>query len=427
MSLTTLCKEIHLSERFAKAFYGLHKDIREAKHTHYVLCGGRGSCKSSFISLEIIHGLKKNPDANAVVLRKVGQYLRDSVFEQLVWAIEMLDDPDNWDCKISVPEIVYRKTGQKILFRGADKPRKLKSTKVSSGYIRYVWYEEADEFSGQEEIDMINQSMLRGGDIFTCFYSFNPPKSKSCWVNSTLVLPRADRLVHKSDYRGVPREWLGEQFIAEAEYLRESNPSRYDNEYLGEPTGTGAEIFPNVTVREITDEEISAGERVCRGLDWGYGADPFVYLALIYEKSRRRILIYYEFYRYGAKFDQIAEAINSENPHCRTVIAESAEPRSNDELRSRGVKIRAAKKGAGSVEHGLRWLANLSEIVIDPLRCPNAKREFAGYRFESDGNGGFRGGYPDRDNHTIDAARYALEDYTERRKAAALDRRKLGI
>lgn len=420
-------KTIRLSELIAPSFFAVHRDIREQRHTHYVLGGGRGSCKSSFVSLEIILGIMSHPNTNALVLRKVGLYLRDSVFEQLVWAIDSLGSADEWECKVSVPEIVYRPTGQKILFRGADEPRKLKSTKVSAGYIRYVWYEEADEFSGQEEIDLINQSLLRGGDIFTCFYSFNPPKSKSSWVNSELALPRPDRLFHISDYRSVPRDWLGEQFIAEAEYLREQNPQRYANEYLGEQTGTGAEIFPNVTVREISNDEIKSAERICRGLDWGYGADPFVYLSLIYDKTNRRILIYNEFYRYGAKFDEIAEAIRAENRDNRAVIAESAEPRSNDELRSRGIRIRAAKKGNGSVEHGLRWLMNLSEIVIDPIRCPNAKREFASYRFDSDGNGGFRGGFPDRDNHSIDAARYALEDYTERRKTGILDRKKLGI
>lgn len=425
--MTTLNKTFRLSELIAPSFFAVHRDIREERHTHYVLGGGRGSCKSSFVSLEIILGIMSHPNTNALVLRKVGLYLRDSVFEQLVWAIDVLGNADEWDCKVSVPEIVYRPTGQKILFRGADEPRKLKSTKVSVGYIRYVWYEEADEFSGQEEIDLINQSLLRGGDIFTCFYSFNPPKSKSSWVNSELVLPRPDRLFHMSDYRSVPREWLGEQFLAEAEYLREQNPQRYANEYLGEQTGTGAEIFPNVTVREISEEEIKSAERICRGLDWGYGADPFVYLSLIYDKTSRRILIFSEFYRYGAKFDKIAEAIRNDNPANTAIIAESAEPRSNDELRSRGLRIRAAKKGNGSVEHGLRWLMNLSEIVIDPIRCPNAKREFTSYRFESDGNGGFRGGFPDRDNHSIDAARYALEDYTERRKTGVLDRKKLGI
>ena len=91
------------------------------------------------------------------------------------------------------------------------------------------------------------------------------------------------------------------------------------------------------------------------------------------------------------------------------MTAESAEPRSNDELRDRGIRIQAAKKGPGSVEHGVSWFQNLSEIVIDPNRCPNAAREFSQYELERDGAGGFKGGFPDRDNHCIDAARYACE------------------
>ena len=424
---TSAENEIRLSELIAPSFYDVHCHILNNAYTHYFLCGGRGSCKSSFVSLEIILGIMNDPQANGVVIRKVGQYLRDSVFEQLLWAIEKLGAGDLWESRVAAPELIYTPTGQRILFRGADKPRKLKSTKVANGYIRYVWYEETDEFSGQEEIDSINQSLLRGGEVFSCFYSFNPPKEKNSWINMLCDEPRADRLVHRSDYRAVPGKWLGQQFLAEAEYLKEKNPSRYENEYLGIVTGTGAEIFPNVAVREITDEEIRGGERFCRGLDWGYGADPFVYLSLIYDKRGRRVLIFYEYYKYGAKFDDIAAAIKSENAHNHTVIAESAEPRSNDELRARGIRLKAAKKGSGSVESGIRWLQNLNEIVIDPIRCPNAKREFCGYRFLSDGNGGLRGEYPDKNNHTIDAVRYALEDDAGRKTAVISDRRRLGI
>lgn len=420
-------KVIRLSELFAPSFFEVHHDLREGRHTHYYLGGGRGSGKSSFVSLEIIFGMMADSDTNAVVIRKVGRFLRDSVYEQLLWAIERLGASEQWEAHASLPELIYRPTGQRILFRGADSPKKLKSTKVSAGYIRYVWYEEADEFSGREEIDLMNQSFLRGGSVFTCFYSFNPPKSPEHWLNRLTQIPRADRLTHRSDYRSMPREWLGERFFAEAEYLQKENPLRYRNEYLGEAVGTGAEIFGNLVVREIADAEISSAERVLRGLDWGYGADPFVYLALVYDKRARRILLYHEFYRYGAKFDEIAAAISAENPARSPITAESAEPRSNDELRDRGIRIRSAKKGQGSIEQGIRWLQNLNEIVIDPIRCPNAQREFCGYRFESDGAGGFRGGFPDRENHTIDAARYALEEVSLRRGVGAIDRKKLGI
>lgn len=425
--MTTSNKEICLSSLLVPSFYALHRDLRAARHTHYYLGGGRGSGKSSFISLEIILGIMADPAANAVVLRKIGRFLRDSVYEQLLWAIDRLGVSEEWEARGSVPELSFQPTGQRILFRGADQPRKLKSTKVSAGYLRYIWYEEADEFSGQEEIDLINQSFLRGGGAFSCLYSFNPPKSREHWLNRLTELPRADRLVHRSDYRSVPRAWLGEPFFAEAEYLKNENPLRYRNEYLGEAVGTGAEVFGNVTVRPIAEEEIRAAECVLRGLDWGYGADPFVYLTLLYDKRARRVLICYEFYRYGAKFDEIAAAIRAENPERRLVTAESAEPRSNDELRDRGVRLRPAKKGQGSVEQGIRWLQNLNEIVIDPIRCPNARREFCSYRFEPDGSGGFRGGFPDRDNHTIDAARYALEEVSLRRGVGTIDRRRLGI
>lgn len=425
--MTSAENEIRLSELIAPSFYCIHRDIQEKGHTHYVLRGGRGSCKSSFVSIEVILGIMNDENANGAVIRKVGQYLRDSVFEQLLWAIEKLGVSHLWEAKVTTPELIFIPTGQKILFRGADKPRKLKSTKVAKGYIRYIWYEELDEFSGQDEIDTINQSLMRGGGVFSCFYSFNPPREKNHWVNSMCDEPRKDRLVHKSDYCDVPADWLGPQFIAEAEYLRERNPARYENEYLGIASGTGAEIFPNVTVREITDEEINGGERYCRGLDWGYGADPFVYVAMIYDKGARRLLIYHEFYRYGAKYDEIAQAIKEENLLNSTVIAESAEPRSNDELRARGLRIRAAKKGSGSVEFGIRWLQNLDEIVIDPVRCPNTRREFCGYSFLPDGHGGLRSEFPDRDNHSIDAVRYALEDDAGRKNTAVYDRRRLGI
>ncbi|MBO5378596.1 MAG: PBSX family phage terminase large subunit [Ruminiclostridium sp.] len=425
--MTSAENEIRLSELIAPSFYCIHRDIQEKGHTHYVLRGGRGSCKSSFVSIEVILGIMNDENANGAVIRKVGQYLRDSVFEQLLWAIEKLGVSHLWEAKVTTPELIFIPTGQKILFRGADKPKKLKSTKVAKGYIRYIWYEELDEFSGQDEIDTINQSLMRGGEVFSCFYSFNPPREKNHWVNSMCDEPRKDRLVHKSDYRDVPADWLGPQFIAEAEYLRERNPARYENEYLGIASGTGAEIFPNVTVRKITNEEINGGERYCRGLDWGYGADPFVYVAMIYDKGARRLLIYHEFYRYGAKYDEIAQAIKEENLRNSTVIAESAEPRSNDELRARGLRIRAAKKGSGSVEFGIRWLQNLDEIVIDPVRCPNTRREFCGYSFLPDGHGGLRSEFPDRDNHSIDAVRYALEDDAGRKNTAVYDRRRLGI
>ena len=167
---------IYLTDFIAPSFYRVHQAIKEEKHTHYWLKGGRGSTKSSFVSVQIILGMMKDRQANAVVLRKVGLTLRDSVREQLKWAIQGLGVWSYWSDKVSPMELCYLPTGQRILFRGADKPRKIKSARVRSGYFKFVWYEEVDEFTGKEEIRMINQSLLRGGSPFVLFYTYNPPK-----------------------------------------------------------------------------------------------------------------------------------------------------------------------------------------------------------------------------------------------------------
>ena len=401
-----------LSSCIAPAFYPIHTAVKSDQYTHYWLKGGRGSTKSSFVALEIVLGIMEHPDTNAVALRKVGLYLKDSVYEQLVWAIDKLGVAHLWEQRISPMALIYLPTGQRILFRGADKPKKIKSTKVSKGYIRYIWYEECDEFLGKGELDTINQSLMRGGSRFDIFYSYNPPKSQTNWINREVETQklRRDTLVHHSDYRSVPPIWLGDPFLQEAEELQRTNEARYRHEYLGEVTGTGGEVFQNVTLREITAEERASFDHIRRGLDWGYGPDPFVYIALHYDRKRRRLFIYYEFYKHRASFDEIAREIKKENPERREVAAESAEPRSNDELKSRGVRISPAKKGPGSVEHGISWLQDLDEIVIDPVACPNAAREFSGYELERTADGtAFKSGYPDKDNHTIDATRYACE------------------
>ena len=418
---------IRLSDIIAPAFYDVHRDIKRGLHTHYALGGGRGSCKSTFAGTEIIKGMMQDPNANAIVFRKVASTLSESVLAQLQWSIHALGVDHLWRTKQSPIMLIYKPTGQRIVFRGADNPRKIKSVKLPRGYIKYAWYEEVDEFTGPDEIRTINQSVLRGGEKFVVFYTYNPPKSAKSWVNTEFACSNGDTLCHHSTYLTVPVEWLGNQFIAEAERLKKTNPTAYDHEYLGEVTGTNAEVFPNVKLRTISDEEIESFDRVRRGLDWGYGADPFAYIALQYQRSVRTIFIYYEYYKHGAKFDSISAAIKRENKANAVIRAESAEPRSNDELRERGHRLQAVRKGQGSVEHGIKSLQDLDCIVIDPARCPNAAREFTGYELIPDGHGGFRDGFPDKDNHTIDAVRYALEDDFGRRKVGVMDKNKLGV
>lgn len=399
---------IKLSECIGKSFYNLHNDVINDRYTHYWLRGGRGSTKSSFISIEIILGIMQNENTNAVAIRKVKDTLKDSVYNQLQWAIEKLGVDRYWQATRAPMELIYTPTGQKVLFRGADDPRKLKSTKVSKGYIKYIWYEEVDEFYGQEEIDVINQSLLRGGDIFSVFYSYNPPKSVSSWTNR--VTENENTVVHRSTYLTAPRAWIGEQFIIEAEHLLKVSPERYKNEYLGHATGTGGEVFGNIVAETITDDQIEEFEVFNRGIDWGYASDPFVYTVNHYDKKKRRLYIFYEFYKVGASFDSIYDAIEKQNTENGRIYADN-EPRSNAELRGRGLRVERAAKGAGSRNHGFKWLQDLEAIIIDPARCPNAYREFTTYELTKDKTGNWREEYPDHNDHTIDATRYSLERY----------------
>ena len=405
---------MNISNVIAKSFFEVHRDIKENKYTHYWLKGGRGSTKSSFISIEIILGMMKDSNANAVVLRKVGDTLTDSVYAQLLWAIEILGVSNYWIAKVSPLKIIYKPTGQEILFRSSNNKedyKKIKSTKFVKGYCKYVWYEELDEFFGMEEIRSINQSLLRGGDIFCVFYSYNPPKSINSWVNAEVINERKDRLVHTSYYLDVPEEWLGEQFIIEAEHLKQTNELAYRNEYLGEPTGTGGAVFTNITLRSITDEEISHFDNISDGIDFGYAIDPATWGQNHYDKTRKKLYIFNEIYATGLSNKALYEKILQKKIGQSMIIADSAEPKSIDELNSYGqIRVIGAKKGPDSVEYGIKWLQMLEEIIIDNIRCPNTAREFTLYEYEKDRMGNFKSKYPDLDNHTIDMVRYSREN-----------------
>jgi PBSX family phage terminase large subunit len=384
--------------------------MKEQKYTHYWLGGGRGSTKSSFVAIEVILGIMKDPNSNAVVLRKVKDTLKDSVFEQLCWAIEVLGVSQYWHVPEAMLVLTYLPTGQKIIFRGADKPKKIKSIKFSKGYCKFIWYEEVDEFEGMEEIRMINQSLMRGGQSFVVFYSYNPPKSANNWVNAEVQLTREDRLFHHSNYLTVPKEWLGEQFIIEAEHLKEAKPKAYEHEYLGEVVGTGGEVFDNVQIRKISDEEIADFYNVKRGLDFGFAIDPLSYTTVHYDRKKKRLYIFRELYKVGMSNHAAYQEIKTENKNNEMVLADSAEPKSIHELRQYGLKIRGVKKGPDSIEYGIKFLQSLESIIIDDIRCPETAREFLTYELDKDANGNFKASYPDKNNHAIDAVRYALND-----------------
>lgn len=402
-----------LSDIIGPAFYDLHKYVKTNAYTHYWLKGGRGSLKSSFIGTEIPLGImrdaKRGVMSNAVVIRRVKDTLRGSVYEQIKWAIYMMKVENEWEMPDSKLQMTYKPTGQVIIFKGADNPKKLKSTKVHIGYVKYVWYEECDEFETYDKITNINQSLLRGGHEYCVFYSFNPPKSQRNWCNRQVLVKRDDTYVSHTTYLQAPPEWLGEQFLIEAEHTKKTNIEKYNHDYLGEVTGTGSEVFTNLDIREITDEEIQVFDRLKNGLDFGYAGDPLAYVKANYDKTRRRLFIFGEVYGTRLSNAKAVKLIKEINPLNKLVTADSAEPRTINEFKLLGLRITGAKKGPDSVKNGIKFLQDLESIIIDPVRCPNTYREFNEYEIEKDKDGNLRGDFPDKNNHAIDATRYAME------------------
>lgn len=402
--------QIKLSDTMAKPFLAVHRDVKAHGHTYYICGGGRGSTKSSYISQEILLLMMQHRDCNAVILRKVANTLRNSVYRQMEWALDTLHFNAFWKKTVNPMEFVRRSTGQKILFLGVDDKAKLKSIKMPHGYVGIVWFEELDQFSGMEEIRSVNQSLLRGGPVFWCFGSYNPPQSANNWVNEEMLLDQPDRLVHHSDYRSVPADWLGAQFLEDADRLRQRNERAYRHEYLGEVTGTGGTVFENVRERAITKEEMAGFDRLYYGLDFGFAVDPLAFVCMHYDKKYARLYIFDEIYQQKLSNQRAAELIRKKITDSAVIWADSAEPKSIAEMKDAGLRIYGVKKGPDSVDYGIRWLQSLDEIVIDKRRCPNTYREFVSYEYERNREGQFISAYPDKNNHAIDAVRYAMRE-----------------
>ncbi len=378
--------------------------------THYDVFGGRGSTKSSVVSLLGIRLIMEHPDINGLVLRKVGNTLRDSVYAQYIWAIGQLGVAEFWDAKKNPLDLIYKPTGQRIMFRGADDPMKIKSIKVPTGYIGYTHFEEKDQFAGREEIRNILQSTMRGGAVFWNFESYNPPISRDNWANKDSAEIRPDRVSHHSTYLDLdtPAEWLGEQFLNEAELLRSRDEKAWRHEYGGEAVGTGGNVFENLETRAITEEEIKHFDRIYQGLDWGWFPDPFAFIRCYYDKARETIYLIDECYRQKFSNESSAQWIMDHGYNDTWITCDSAEPKSIADYRSMGINAKEAVKGPGSVDYGMKWLQK-RKIVIDQRRTPAAYEEFTSYEYEKNKDDEWISGYPDANNHLIDALRYAME------------------
>lgn len=414
-------------------FFRPHMLIARGEQTELWCKGGRGSLKSSWASIELVNHIETHPDEHAAAVMKRKNSLRDAVYAQVVWAIHQLGLDDEYEMPVSTLKIRRKSTGQLIFFAGCDDPHKTKGLKPPFGHIGFAWFEEVDQFRGMAEIRTVLQSVARGGDRTVRVYTYNPPRTRDNWANREAERRRdAGEEVFESCYLDAPREWLGEQFVADAEALREADEQAYRHEYLGEPVGYGGQVFDRAEFREITDEEIAAFERPRAGQDFGWFPDPWAFTLSEWQPGQHRLLTYAE--RGGNRLlpteaaARIRDALtwsDGRGPdgspreptyHRLRVLSDDAAPDQIQAQREEGVDARAAGKG-GLREMSYRFLQSVT-WVIDPRRCPNLAREVREAEFELDeATGEYSGEYPDGDDHWIDATRYAVMDVVTRRGA----------
>ena len=413
------------------------KDIFSHNHVHYCFKGGRGSTKSSFVGgIAIPLLIMSHPNVNAVCFRKIGNTVQNSIYSQVTWGIYQLGVSHLFKIpKTYSNPIIFLPTGQKIFFMGMDDPNKVKSIKVDKGYIGITWFEELDQFAGEAELRKVLQSTMRGGDLFWDFRTFNPPISVDNWANEYAeeAEMRDNTLVVSNTYLDVPPTWLGQQFIEEAEDLKRINPRAYEHEYMGKAIGTGGSVFPNacdlnmnerVPIYDFDGKIVEYTEMwktfdvIFNGIDWGFAMDPFRFVRMHYDAKKLDLYIFSEYSTVATRNQVVFDILYNEKKMISTdelVTADSAEPKSIADFKAYGAYIRGAVKGPDSVRYGIKWLQGLNHIYIDRRRCPKTYKEFTHYEYCQDRDGNFISDYPDENNHSIDATRYALERFYSRR------------
>lgn len=401
---------------------------KKKKHLRYVLKGGRGSGKSFHIPMRIMLDIMEYP-VSAIGVRKVQNTILKSVYANFKGAANAMGVRHLFRFVDSKLEITYKPRGNKIYFAGADDSDKIKSIKDADFPLAIMWIEELAEFKNEDEVTTIENSVLREeleGKIanfsmrkrvypfdYSFYYSYNPPKRRQSWVNkkyeSSFI--DANTYVDHSTYLGNP--YLSKKFIEEAENVKKNKPMKYRWEYLGEAIGSGIVPFDNLQIESgsITDEMVANFDNIRQGLDYGYATDPLAFVRWHYDKKRNCIYSIDELYEVKCSNRRAAQWIKSNKYHYQDIIAE-VEPKSNAEMRNEHdiSKIRQVTKGPDSVEYGEKWLDDLDAIYIDPLRTPNIAKEFENIDYQTDRDGNPKPRLEDKDNHTIDATRYAFND-----------------
>ncbi len=402
-----------------------YKTFWNSQHRYRVVKGSRASKKSKTTALWIIYNMMKHPDANTVVVRKVFRTLKDSCYAELKWAVHRLHVDHLWKWTESPLELTYKPTGQKIYFRGLDDSLKIASITVDVGNLCWMWIEEAYEIMNKDDFDLLDES-IRGevpdGLWKQITLTFNPWNEKH-WLKSRFFDHEdTDILALTTDYRC--NEWLDESDLKLFEKMKVNNPRRYKVAGIG---GWGIveglvyenwkeEQFQFITKKEYDDligdktgYVVSDDLKPAFGLDFGYTNDPSALFCGQLDLKNKKLYVFDEFYEKGLSNKRIAQKITDMGYAKERITADSAEPKSIDELCSLHLHVTGAKKGKDSINNGIQWIQDL-EIVVHP-RCVNFLTEISNYMWNNDKFGKRLNVPVDDFNHLMDAMRYALEKW----------------
>lgn len=378
----------------------------------YRVCkGSRASKKSKTMALWTITNMMKYPGANMLVVRKSYRTLKDSCFTELRWAIHRLQVDEFWDYRLNPLEIIYKPTGQKIYFRGLDDPLKVTSITVNVGSLCWLWIEEAYEIGKESDFDMLDESIrgqVQEGLFKQVTLTFNPWNERH-WLKKRFfdAEDKTDILAMTTNY--LCNEWLDEADKKVFEAMKKNNPRRYQVAGLGNWGIVEGVIYESWKEEEFTLEDV----RHCKsafGLDFGYTNDPSAFFAGFVDLENKKLYVWDELYEKGLSNKKIYQKITDAGYGKERIIADSAEPKSIDEIKTLGIRrITGAKKGKDSINNGIQWIQDL-QIIIHP-RCVNFLTEIANYTWASDKFGNKLNVPIDDFNHLMDAMRYALEEY----------------
>lgn len=385
-----------------------------------VVKGGRGSKKSTTTALNTIYRMMQFPLANTLVVRKVHDTHKDSTYAQLKWAVRQLKVEHLWYFQKSPLQVIYRPTGQKILFRGLDDPLKITSITVDVGYLCWVWWEEVYQVTNEDDFDKIDLSIR--GDLPPGYFKqhtmiFNPWNEKH-WLNERFFKndQGADVFAITTNY--LLNEFLGMDDIAVFEKMKTNNPRRYRVEGLGHWGIADGVIYDNWEETDFNYRDIVKERRgiiATFGLDFGYTADPTAFDGLLVDNEEKEIFIFDEHYERGMLNDDIAKMIKYKGFNKERIIADSAEPKSIEEIRRLGInRIQGAAKGKDSINNGIQKIKQY-KIYVHP-RCADHILELGNYIWDTSKNGKRLNRPVDDFNHLMDAMRYAMEVTTKKKK-----------